>query len=528
MTDSADDTWTSPSPPPASGSETAPQQLAGRYRLRERLAVGGMATVWRASDDVLAREVAIKILHAHLAADDGFRERFRREAISAAKLTHPNIVGLYDTGRDGEQTFLVMELVPGITLKDRLAEGPLAVGQAARIGAQVARALAYAHSRGLVHRDIKPANILLASDGTVKVTDFGIAKADQSDDLTSTGTVLGTAAYVAPEQIRGETVTGAADQYSLAVVLYEALAGEQPFRGESPLLTAAQRLEHDATPVRSVRPEVPRALESILQRAMAREPDDRHPSLSVVAEALGAHADSEPEAELDAPVEPAVAPAVPSGDADEPTAEGVERRRPSSRLLLGLAAVVTAGALLWAVPGVGTLTDRLPFGGDDAGNQLVPSEQIAMQVYDPQAQNDGSENDEDLSHLLDGDQETFWITEHYESPAFGELKNGVGFVMDLGRAREIQEVRLRANLSGVNIQLRAADSIAPEVSGWQRLDEVQRGSGLISLRPENPQVRARYLLVWITGELPASPYSPNLYAAEFSEVNVLARPTSSS
>jgi serine/threonine-protein kinase len=539
MSDSADETWTSPSPPSQSGSATAPQTLASRYRLDERLAIGGMATVWRAWDDVLAREVAVKVLHVHLAADDGFRERFRREAISAANLSHPNIVGLYDTGRDGEQTFLVMELVPGSTLKDHLADGPLGIGQVARIGAQVARALAYAHGRGLVHRDVKPANMLLARDGTVKVTDFGIAKADQSEDLTSTGTVLGTAAYVSPEQIRGEEVTGAADQYSLGVVLYEALTSEQPFQGDSPLLTAAQRLEHDATPVRAVRQDVPRALEATLERMMAREPDQRYPDLTTVTETLTEHADTELEAHL---LEPRPEPAPPApatddagseptgGRAGEPTggrANDPTRRRGILRwTLTGLLAAV-AGALLWVSPAPSSLTERLWFGDGGSDAQTVPAEEIALRTYDPQSQGDGSENDEDLSHLLDGDQETPWITEHYESAAFGGLKEGVGFTMDVGQPRNIEEVQLRAQLSGLDVQLRVAEALEPQLSDWQLVDEVVNGSGLISLQPENPNVRARYLLVWITGELPSSPYSPDRYAAEFSQVSVRAQPPSS-
>jgi eukaryotic-like serine/threonine-protein kinase len=268
--------------------------LGGRYLLEERVASGGMASVWRAHDEVLARTVAVKLLHDHLAADDGFRERFRREAIAAAKLTHPNVVSLYDTGTDGDFVFLVMEFIDGSTLKDVIREqGALDIARAASIGEQVARALDYAHSRGLVHRDVKPANILIGSDGAVKVADFGIAKADQHDDLTKTGMVLGTAAYVAPEQIRGETVDGKADQYALAIVLYEALTGSQPFRGDTPVATAAQRLERDPLPLRSLRAAAPRSLDSVLMRALARDPRNRFPSTGAFADALAEFADAD-------------------------------------------------------------------------------------------------------------------------------------------------------------------------------------------------------------------------------------------
>jgi serine/threonine-protein kinase len=176
-----------------------------------------------------------------------------------------------------------MEFIDGRTLKEVISDhGPLPVAETAAVGEQVARALDYAHSRGLVHRDVKPANILISTDGLVKVTDFGIAKADQADDLTKTGMVLGTAAYVAPEQIKGDPVTGKADQYALAIVLYEALTGEQPFRADTPVATAAQRLERDPLPVRSLRADVPRPVDAVLQKALARVRDgDLETSLQV-------------------------------------------------------------------------------------------------------------------------------------------------------------------------------------------------------------------------------------------------------
>lgn len=523
MTDSADDTWTSPSPPPQPATDAGPAVLAGRYELHTRIAIGGMATVWRAVDDVLAREVAVKVLHEHLAADEAFRERFRREAVSAAKLTHPNVVGLYDTGRDGDHTFLVMELVEGPTLKDLLADGPLPVGQAARVGVQVARALAYAHARGLVHRDVKPANILITADGTVKVTDFGIAKADQADDLTSTGTVLGTAAYVAPEQIRGETVTGAADQYSLGVVLYEALTGEQPFQGDSPLATAAQRLEHDPRPVRDLRPQVPRGLDGALQRAVAREPGDRHPDLAAFADALAHHADIESGDEMAVSTEPppdAGGDRTPASPADAGAAPAPARRR-LRRALAALAAVGVVGVGLWVTVDVGDVVDGLPFGAQS--EEAEPVTPANVTIYDPQGT--GSEREGDLPNLLDGDAETTWRTQHYEGAAFGGLKEGVGFVIELEQAAYVEEVLLRSTFDGVDVELRAAEGIAPEPDDWRTLDRVEDGSDVITLEPVE-SVRTEHLLVWITGELPASPLSRGRFAAEFSQVAVMARPES--
>ncbi|HMF82304.1 MAG TPA: protein kinase, partial [Acidimicrobiia bacterium] len=200
--------------------------LGGRYRLDRELARGGMATVWVAEDPLLSRRVAVKLLLPQLAVDDALRVRFRNEAIAAAKLTHPGIVATYDTGDDDGTAYIVMELVEGTTLRRVIDERErLPVRDAVDISSQVADALEHAHRQGLVHRDIKPANVLVQPDGRVKVTDFGIAKAAGGDDLTRTGTVVGTARYLAPEQVNGHPVDGRADVYALGLILYEMLAG---------------------------------------------------------------------------------------------------------------------------------------------------------------------------------------------------------------------------------------------------------------------------------------------------------------
>ena len=199
--------------------------LGGRYQLVEPLARGGMATVWVADDPVLSRRVAVKILRADLAADDGTRARFRHEAIAAARLSHPNIVATYDTGDDDGIAYIVMELVDGPTLRHLIDEQRRRCPSrdVIRIGKQVADALDAAHRAGLVHRDVKPANVLVPPDGPVKVTDFGIAKAAGGDDLTRTGTVMGTARYLAPEQVNGRPTDARTDVYALGLLIYEML-----------------------------------------------------------------------------------------------------------------------------------------------------------------------------------------------------------------------------------------------------------------------------------------------------------------
>src|SRR5689334_10893605 len=222
--------------------------LGGRYRLVEEIARGGMARVWAAEDPVLRRRVAVKILDPTLANDEHVRQRFRHEAIAAAGLGHPGIVATYDTGEDDGVAYIVMELVGGTTLRRLLDErGRLDIDEAADIGAQVADALTHAHSRGLIHRDVKPGNVLVEPDGRVKVTDFGIAKAAGTSELTRAGAVVGTARYLAPEQVEGGPVDARTDVYALGLVLYEMLSGQTPFDGDNEIANAVARLR--ATPV---------------------------------------------------------------------------------------------------------------------------------------------------------------------------------------------------------------------------------------------------------------------------------------
>src|SRR5947209_19249398 len=252
-----------------------PLVVGGRYQLVRRLGWGGMATVWRGDDLILGRPVAVKVLHEGLAQDVGFRGRFEREAHHAALLSHPNIVTVHDSGREGETLFMVMELVDGRSLRSTLssAVGPVALAHAARLGCQVLAALAHAHARGIVHRDIKPANILIDNDDVVKVADFGIAKAaEDTTDLSPAGMVMGTAAYVSPEQAAGRGVTPASDLYSLGCVLYECLACRPPFVGPSVLAVALQHYNERPPPLRSRIPTVPPEVERVVMRASAHDP----------------------------------------------------------------------------------------------------------------------------------------------------------------------------------------------------------------------------------------------------------------
>ena len=249
--------------------------LGDRYRLARRMAMGGMGQVWEAEDTVLSRPVAVKILSDGLSSDGTSAERFRREAQAAAGLSHPSVAGVFDYGEDDGTQFIVMELVAGETLAERICrEGRLEPGEAARIAGEIAAALEVAHEAGVVHRDIKPGNVMLTNQGEVKVLDFGIAAAS-GHDLTATGITIGTAAYLSPEQAAGDRATPASDIYSLGVVLYEMLAGRPPFTGESPVAVAAAHVSQEAPSIVEEVPEVPLHLALAVEKALAKDPARR-------------------------------------------------------------------------------------------------------------------------------------------------------------------------------------------------------------------------------------------------------------
>ena len=261
--------------------------LGGRYRLVELLGQGGMATIYRARDSQLDRDVAVKLLRSELGSDPDFLARFRDEARAAASLNHPNIVSVFDFGEEASGPYIVMELIDGQDLSSMLREnGPLPPRQAARVAAEVAKALHAAHVRGIVHRDVKPSNILVGRDGRVKVADFGIARALAESQLTCPGVTMGSVHYFSPEQARGEAATQASDIYALGIVLYESLTGQRPFSGDGPAAVALARLTTTPPRPSALRAGTPVELDRIVQRAMAFDPADRFASSASMASAL--------------------------------------------------------------------------------------------------------------------------------------------------------------------------------------------------------------------------------------------------
>jgi eukaryotic-like serine/threonine-protein kinase len=250
-----------------------------RYRLKEKIGSGGMAEVYLADDLQLNREVAVKVLHAQYAADPAFIQRFRQEAQAAANLNHPNIVNIHDWGNEGDLYYIVMEYVEGQDLKDILrSSGRLPPERAAEIAAEVCAALQFAHRNNLVHRDIKPHNIIITGTGQVKVMDFGIAREGNGGGITQTGMIMGTPQYISPEQAQGLAVDGRSDIYSLGIVLYEMLAGQVPFDDPSPVAVTYKQVREDATPPSVINPEIPATLESIVMKAMSKNPANRFQS----------------------------------------------------------------------------------------------------------------------------------------------------------------------------------------------------------------------------------------------------------
>jgi eukaryotic-like serine/threonine-protein kinase len=561
-------------------------QLAGRYHLRVPLGSGGAGTVWRADDDVLDRPVAVKLLHPELERDSSAVARFRREATSAAALTHPNAVIVYDIGEDSGRIFLVMELVDGPTLSDLLRPGRLRATEVAALGGAVSRALGAAHDRDLVHRDVKPGNVLLTREGVAKMADFGIATAlgDAQARLTTPGMVVGTSTYLAPEQLSGEPVDGRVDIYSLGLVLHECLTGEPAFSGGTAVEVATRRLAGDVPPPSSKVAGIPEELDLVIQRATRRDPAERweHGAdlaaalLALAPESAARHLSHLVEARV-GPAEPAMPPrtaepraasgpvpvtaprddeaptsvvderqaarparepdpdtasttAIPAaaggsgGDPSwasgpqrtgtiparwdeepEPDPEGPVVQRPGGRrwwpFLLTLVVLAVAGVAALGILGGDEILESSPEGasGDDGG-EVVEIEPVDASDFDPFG--DG-EHPGDIPNAYDGNPDTTWQTQRYNSASFGNLKPGVGLYLDLGEPTEISELRLALSPEGADVEVYAGDA-APSGGGdfdpaqWGEHAATVEGAAAETVIELDEAMEQQVWLIWFT------------------------------
>ncbi|MDA3038266.1 MAG: protein kinase [Actinomycetota bacterium] len=518
-----------------------PGYLVGdRYELIAPVASGGMAQVWQALDRILNRRVAVKILHPHLAGDRGFLTRFRREAVAAARLSHRSVVSIYDTvSADGLEA-IVMEFIEGRTLREVLdAAGPFSPLDARDLGLQVAEALDAAHRGGVVHRDIKPSNIMLCADRRVMVTDFGIAKAGEDTDLTVTGTLLGTAKYLSPEQVRGDAADARSDLYALGVVLYEALAGRAPFKGETDAATALIRLHEDSPPLSDFRADAGDGLIGVIHRLLQREPADRfqravdlRAALSGLAdptkvdvtvvvrpdrtaidlrEATGADQESA-SAEQGPLPSGSAAPYVDQSvdDSDDEPSMGRWLLPAFVMVLLGVGLVVAA--MLISRSPIGLPGGFAPSGSDDSSvapgrtpltdfEELVPAEIVGIASFDPEG--DQSENDNLLPLVADDDESTVWRSDKYKRPDFAGLKSGVGLIIELAANSELTELDFVTPSTDWSVEVYASVEPFADRSTWG--DPIGRsaydGEDEVSIElsaADGAVFAGRYVLLWIT------------------------------
>lgn len=326
-----------------------------RYRLVQKIGTGGMADVWLASDTELDREVAVKILHERFAQDPEFVERFKREAKSAAGLQHPNVVGVFDRGDFRDTYFIAMEYVDGPSLKD-LVKGGMSVADAVSFVEQILAAAKFAHRKGIVHRDLKPQNVLIDEEGRAKVADFGIASGEASD-ITQVGTVMGTAEYLSPEQAEGHETTPRSDIYSIGVILYEALTGQVPFTGESPVSVAMKQVTETPRRPSALNPKVPPAIDAVTMRALSKDPSERYKdadAFRAALEAAMANPDKPRRQDAGALAAAATSDTMVRGADDDEQLNGSSRRW--KWIVAGILVVLVAGIVAWLLTRPGSVT----------------------------------------------------------------------------------------------------------------------------------------------------------------------------
>ncbi|GAC1323642.1 MAG: hypothetical protein NVSMB25_20210 [Thermoleophilaceae bacterium] len=468
--------------------------LCERYRLEDQIGSGGMSTVYRAFDETLERWVAIKLLHVALSHDPLQLERFRREARTVARLSHPHIVTVIDAGEDGGHPFIVLELIEGETLKARVRRlGGLEVIEAVAYSIEIGRALSAAHAERLVHRDVKPQNVLIDQNGSAKVTDFGISRSLEEDGLTATGRVLGTTDYVAPEQALGEGTGEQSDVYSLGVCLYEMLSGEVPFKADNQVAVAMKHIRDPLPDIRRVRPEVSASLAAVVERATAKELRNRYGTAAAmvldleqalaVEAARAGHAGGEATTVLGA-LPPEAARFAPA-----------RIRHPRRAFALG--------AIAAAVLAVTFVALALNTHGRSAGTASAPSAPappaevrlVSAAAYNPGY---GPQHDELAREAIAGDPQRGWETESYAAGGGLGSKPGVGLDVVAGSPVAARRLVIHSTTPGASLEVFAQNSVPPNIGGWGAPIATATLSGNTTIPLTTRGVRFRHYLIWIT------------------------------
>ena len=510
--------------------------IGGRYQLEHRIARGGMAEVWLASDTFLHRQVAVKLLKPHLANDANVAERFRREAVACAGITHPNIVAVYDCIEHGGRQAVIMQYVQGKSLRDVLdKQKKLQPQLTIHIGLSVAAALEEAHRQNFVHRDVKPGNILLTSDARCLLADFGIAKAlvSSGDDLTNDNIMMGTAKYLSPEQVRGKPLDGRADLYGLGLVLYECLAGRVPFVGETDADTALARLQREPTDLARLRPSLSPNLVKVIHKLLARNPDHRYATAAETIVALRAARTGELDRTTEitppsglmvvggemlersttrsvpaTPSKPRPARLavvgqpllnVPERERERERDETVRLPKPSTnglrQIIAGLVVVgLLGGGALWFTGRQTKMSSEVeaPIVDPVAPVATGPASIVSIMSYDPSG-NDGEENEALVPLLLDSNPQTNWTTTCYANQYFGS-KEFVGLVVQFSAPTTGTLNVYMGNAPWKIDVYTALDSAPPQLAGWgQRIttgnNTKRRGANFIIAQP------AQYVLL---------------------------------